>query len=89
MFRRCRRMWCAWKEKKGVATLFLPWCSPAPSELVCSGASWFLWVRHRGTRAVRTKTQLAQYETKKRGYTATGKKVDWGVFLAHRFGDSN
>ena len=41
----------------------------------------------RGTRAVRTKTQLAQYETKKWGYTTKGKKVGWGVFLAHRFGD--
>src|SRR5690606_9179622 len=41
----------------------------------------------RGTSAVRTKTQLAQYETKKWGYTAKGKKVGLGVFLAHRFGD--
>ncbi|MGJ1341566.1 hypothetical protein [Sphingobacterium spiritivorum] len=41
----------------------------------------------RGTRAVRTKTQLAQYETKKWGYTAKGKKVGWGVFFAYRFGD--
>lgn len=31
--------------------------------------------------AVRTKTQLAQYETKKWGYTAKGKKVGRGVFF--------
>ncbi|MCC2598291.1 hypothetical protein [Sphingobacterium sp. FBM7-1] len=41
----------------------------------------------RGTSAVRTKTQLAQYETKKWGYTAKGKKVGLGVFLVHSFGD--
>ncbi|WP_286770069.1 hypothetical protein [Sphingobacterium sp. 40-24] len=36
----------------------------------------------RGTRAVRTKTQLAQYKTKNKGYTARGKKVGfWGCFL--------
>ena len=29
-------------------------------------------------RAVRTKTQLAQYKTKNRGYTAWGKKVGFG-----------
>lgn len=28
----------------------------------------------RGTRAVRTKTQLAQYKTKKQGYARWGKK---------------
>lgn len=39
-------------------------------------------------RAVRTKTQLAQYETKKRDYTATVKKAGRSVFLAHRFRDS-
>ncbi|QQD14387.1 hypothetical protein [Sphingobacterium sp. UDSM-2020] len=38
-------------------------------------------------RAVRTKTQLAQHETKKWGYTAKGKKVGLGVFLAHGFRD--
>src|SRR5690606_36340764 len=52
-----------------------------------SGQVRFLWVRGRGTRAVRTKTQLAQYKTKKWGYTAKRKKVGWCVFLVHRFGD--
>lgn len=32
----------------------------------------------RGTRAVRTKTQLAHYKTKNRGYTTRGKKVGFG-----------
>ena len=32
-------------------------------------------------RAVRTKTQLAHYKTKKRGYTPKGKKAGRGAFL--------
>ncbi|WP_185214079.1 hypothetical protein [Sphingobacterium mizutaii] len=75
------------QEKKGVATFFLPGCCPFPQGSGGFRASWFLWVRHRGTRAVRTKTQLAHYKTKKWGYTPKGKKVGWGVFLAHGFGD--
>ncbi len=41
----------------------------------------FVGTASRNERAVRTKTQLAQYKTKNRGYTARGKKVGFvGVF---------
>ena len=75
--------------EKGSCDLFPTRMLPVPAGIGLLPGKFGFCGYGRDTSAVRTKTQLAQYETKKWGYTAKGKKVGWCVFLVHRFGDAD
>ncbi len=75
MFRRSAADVVRFAGEKGSCDLF-----PTLVQTRSTGAGLFrgklVFVGTAG--AVRTKTQLAQYKTKNRGYTARGKKVGFG-----------
>lgn len=56
-------------KEKGVATFFLLGCYRVPEGMGWLPGKFGFCGAARGTRAVRTKTQLAHHQTKKMGYT--------------------
>lgn len=67
--------------EKGSCDLFPPRMLPVPAGMGWLPGKFGFCGYGRGTRAVRTKTQLAHYKTKKWGYTPKGEKAGRGAFL--------